>query len=138
MACSPQALAGWLTPPGSLPPTPPAFSPLSPIPSDTDQSVVFGFPGAYVNPRHTVVPMQSPYGHYDEQHQQMHIGSPENGALSNVNLLMDRRWGMGPSPGAGINPLKQDIRQALMQQAAAGLRIRFSEIHLFLLSITNP
>ena len=120
------SLAGWITPPGSLPPTPPAFSPLSPAPTDLDHSLVFGFPGAFV-PRHTVMPSTPQCQHLEEQQMSPSVVSPENGPLSpvsTVNLLMDRRWGFTPNSSPGISPMQQDIRQSLLQQAAAGMSSR--------------
>lgn len=125
MGCSPQSLAGWLTPPGSLPPTPPAYSPLSPVTSEPDHSMMFGFPGGFV-PRHTVMPSphhQRPQPLEDQQQQMPQVVASDNGSyspLSTVNLLMDRRWGVGPTQNTGVNPMKQDVRQALLQQVAAG------------------
>ncbi|XP_028399548.1 cytoplasmic polyadenylation element-binding protein 1-like [Dendronephthya gigantea] len=114
-----QSMGGWITPPGSLPPTPPTFSPLSPASAELDHSMVFGFPGSFI-PRHTVMPSTHQCQHLEEQQQS--LGSPENGPLSpmsTANLLMDRRWGFTPNSNTGISPMQQDIRQAILQQAAA-------------------
>ena len=117
-----QSLAGWITPPGSLPPTPPAFSPLSPAPTDLDPSLVFGFPNTFI-PRHTVMPSTQHCQHLEDQPMSPSMVGPDNGPLSpmsTMNLLMDRRWGFTPNSSPGISPMQQDIRQALLQQAAAG------------------
>ncbi|XP_046856857.1 cytoplasmic polyadenylation element-binding protein 1-like [Xenia sp. Carnegie-2017] len=115
-ACQP--LAGWMTPPGSLPPTPPAFSP---NPADLEHSLVFGFPNSLM-PRHTVIPATSQYQHGDDQHPPTSLDGADSGPLSptsTINLLMDRRWGFTPNSSPGITPVQQDVRQALLQQAAA-------------------
>lgn len=117
-ACQP--LAGWMTPPGSLPPTPPAFSP---NPADLEHSVMFGFPNSLM-PRHTVIPATPQYQQGDDQHPPTSLDGADSGPLSptsTINLLMDRRWGFTPNSSPGITPVQQDVRQALLQQAAAGL-----------------
>jgi hypothetical protein len=71
-----------------------------------------------------VMPSTPQCQHLEEQQMSPSVVSPENGPLSpvsTVNLLMDRRWGFTPNSSPGISPMQQDIRQSLLQQAAAGM-----------------
>ena len=118
-----------MTPPGSLPSTPPAFSPLSPVTPEPDHAMVFGFPSSLGTPpqmflpRHTVMPSHHQCHHLLEEKRKpatQFVGVENNplSPLSPVNVFMDRRWGTGPSPGTGLNPMEQDNRRALLQYAA--------------------